>query len=85
MVMKFGLCVFDYKTLGHMHELKTFDLELRPQSQIFVFRCMLDCPTVIFFLHHRQLSIGMMHKKEYIYFLAKDNAITHYNTFDLDF
>ena len=38
-----------------------------------------------FFLHHRQISIDMMHKKEYIYFSAKDNAITHYNTFVLDF
>ena len=83
MVRKYGLCVFDDKTLGHMHELKTFDLELRPQSQIFVFGCMLNCPT--FFLHHRQISIDMMHKKEYIYFSAKDNAITHFNTFDLDF
>ena len=84
MVMTFGLCVFDYKTLGHMHELKIFDLELRPQSQIFVFGCMLDCPTVIFFFT-RQISIDMMHKKEYIYFSAKENAITHFNTFDLDF
>ena len=85
MVMKFGLCVFYYKTLSHIHQLKTFYLELRPQGQIFVFGCMLDCPTVIFFLHHRQISIDMMHKKEYIFFSAKDNAITHFNTFDLDF
>ena len=85
MVMIFGLCVFDYKTLGHMHELKTFYLELWPQSPIFEFGCMLDCPTVIFCLYHRQISIDMMHKKGYIYFSTKDNAMTHFNTFDLDF
>ena len=85
MVMVFDLCVFDYKTLGHMHEFKTFYLELWPQSQIFEFGCMLDCPTVIFFLHHRQISIDIMHKKGYIYFSTKDNATTYFSTFDLDF
>ena len=89
MVMIFGLCVFDYKTLGHMHELKTFYLELWPQSLIFELGCMLDCPTVIFFLHHRQISIDMMHKKVYIYFSTRDNAMTHLTpltlTFDLYF
>ena len=85
MVMIFGLWVFDYKTLGHMHELKTVDLELWPQSQIFEFGCMLDCPTVICFLHHRQISIDIMHKKGYIYFSTKYNVMKHFNTLDLDF